>query len=65
MTKYRIDEETGALIFAPVSSFNEEDLIEKINQLEETIKELTARVDLLEKKVNKWLTMRNNLFQYL
>lgn len=53
MTKYRIDEETGALIFAPVSSFNEEDVIERINQLEEKLIELAAKVDLLEKKVSK------------
>ena len=53
MTKYRVDEETGALIFAPVSSFNEDDLFEKINKLEMRIEKLEAKVDLLEKKVNE------------
>lgn len=48
MARYRIDPETGALIFAPNTEGKIKELEEKANENKEIIEKLLARIEKLE-----------------
>lgn len=52
MIKYRIDEETGALIFQPREDDKIKELEERIDEKDKLVDSLLKRIERLEKRLN-------------